>query len=256
MPHQQADPALTNPVAISLKLAGAETALAQSQGQMVAAESQLRQQAVSSFVEGGSARISNSLFEGSGNYDALLGKEYLATMTGDARDAVQRLVRARADLQAERARLQGELQLAQATIAQAVSASGDGVTLADQGQSLTGSLAINSPQDFAVAMLKALGDPISPQNLDAIVTWCKREGGAWNSPARFNPLNTSLRMPGSHAINGSAVQSYTSWSQGLTATIATLNGGAYRRILAALSAGTSASAVESAVAASPWGTHF
>jgi hypothetical protein len=63
-------------------------------------------------------------------------------------------------------------------------------------------------------------------------------------------------MPGSYAINGSDVQSYNSWSQGLVATVATLNSGAYRGILAALSAGSSIGAVEGAVADSPWGTHF
>jgi hypothetical protein len=63
-------------------------------------------------------------------------------------------------------------------------------------------------------------------------------------------------MPGSHSINGSGVQSYTSWSQGLTATVATLNGGAYRGILAALKAGGGVGAVEGAVSSSPWGTHF
>ena len=118
------------------------------------------------------------------------------------------------------------------------------------------SLAINGPPDFAVALLRTLGDPMTMQNIGAIVAWCTREGGAWNSPARFNPLNTSLKMPGSHGINGDGVQSYTSWSQGLTATVATLNSGAYRGILAALSVGSSVGAVESAVAASPWGTHF
>jgi hypothetical protein len=254
--QQQADPAPTNPVAISLRLAEAETALAQSQGQLDEAESQLRQQAVSSFVEGGSVRITNSQFQGNSGYEALLRKEYVATLTGDAQDGVRRLVRARADLKAEQARLQGELQLAQATIAQAVSASGDGAALADQDPSATGPIVVNNPQDFAFALLRTLGDPLTLPNVGAIVAWCHREGGAWNSPAKFNPLNTSMKMPGSHAINGSAVQSYTSWSQGLTATVATLNSGAYRGILAALAAGSSTSAVEGAVSASPWGTHF
>ena len=123
-------------------------------------------------------------------------------------------------------------------------------------RSAMSSLAINGPPDFAVALLKTLGDPVTSQNTQAIVAWCQREGGAWKSPSHFNPLNTSLRMPGSHAINGDGVQSYTSWSEGLTATVATLNSPSYRRILAALSAGNSVQAVESAVSASPWGTHF
>jgi hypothetical protein len=256
IPQQQANPAPTNPVAIGLRIASAETALAQSQGQVDAAESELRQEAVSSFVEGGSARVTNSLFQGQGGYDSVLREEYLATLTGDAQDAVRRLVRSRADLKAEQARLQGELQLAQATVAQAVSATGDGTTLTDQDPSATASFTISGPPDFAVALLRTLGDPLTTSNIGAIVAWCTREGGAWNSPARFNPLNTSMKMPGSHAINGAGVQSYTSWSQGLTATIATLNTGSYRGILAALSAGSSVGAVEGAVAASPWGTHF
>lgn len=250
-----ASPPLTNPVAISARLAAAETALAQSQAQVDAAEAQLRQGAVASFVDGGSARVVDSLFQGSGGYQGALRKAYLTTVTGDARDAVHRVMSARADLKAEETRLQAELQWAQANVAQVVSApSGDAVAASDT--SSTPSLTINSPQDFAVALLRALGDPVSLANTQAIVAWCKAEGGGWNNVARFNPLNTSMRMPGSHSINGDSVQSYTSWSQGLVATVATLNSGAYRGILAALSAGTSVGAVESAISSSSWGTHF
>jgi hypothetical protein len=250
----QADPPTSNPVAIGVRLADVETALAQSQGQVDDAAAQLRRQAVNAFMEGGSARVNNSWFQGSDAYDGALRKEYVAILTGNAQGAFQRLDRARADLKAQQVRLQQELKWAQAAVAQAVSAPGAAVAVSDSSSSAP--FTINTPQDFAVDLLRALGDPVSSASTQAIVAWCKAEGGAWNNPAHFNPLNTSMRMPGSYGINGSDVQSYTSWSQGLVATVATLNSGAYRGILAALSEGYSVGAVEGAVASSPWGTHF
>jgi murein DD-endopeptidase MepM/ murein hydrolase activator NlpD len=114
--------------------------------------------------------------------------------------------------------------------------------------------ALNTPRDFAVALLNAIGAPVTSQNLLAIVSWETAEGGGFGNRAQFNPLNTTLQMPGSHAINAVGVQAYTSSSQGMTATINTIRGGAYHGIIAALKAGNSAQAVERAVAASPWGT--
>jgi hypothetical protein len=113
---------------------------------------------------------------------------------------------------------------------------------------------INTPQDFALALLNALGDPLTGQNTEAIVSWEQKEGGAWNSPAQYNPLNTTRPMAGSYSINGVGVQAYTSWSEGLAATTQTLDEGMYSGILAALKAGNSAQAVERAVASSVWGT--
>ena len=115
-------------------------------------------------------------------------------------------------------------------------------------------MVINTSHDFAVALLETLGDPVTSQNTGAIVSWARAEGGAWNSPAKYNPLNTTRRMPGSYSINGAGVQAYTSWPEGLAATAQTLQAGAYGRILSALEAGSSGQAVERAVASSPWGT--
>jgi hypothetical protein len=115
-------------------------------------------------------------------------------------------------------------------------------------------LVINTPYDFAVALLNALGDPLTPQNIGAIVSWEKAEGGNWGSPATYNPLNTTRTMPGSRSVNGVGVQAYTSWSQGLSATVQTLQAGAYRNILSALKSGTSEQAIERAVVSSIWGT--
>ncbi len=115
-------------------------------------------------------------------------------------------------------------------------------------------MVINTSHDFAVALLETLGDPLTPQNTGAIVSWAQAEGGAWSGPAKYNPLNTTRRMPGSYSINGAGVQAYTSWPEGLDATAQTLQAGAYGGILSALKAGTSEQAVERAVASSIWGT--
>ena len=249
-PLGNADPAQIG--AFGLQLASDKAALDQAQSQVDAVGADLRQEAVNSYVDGGSP---NALLQGGGGYETLLRKEYLATVAANEQAAVRRLERGRALLRAEQARFENDEQLAMGAEDQGGAQAASAV-LSDQGTSATASLAINGPQDFAVVLLRALGDPVTPQNTQAIVAWCQREGGGWGNVARFNPLNTSMKMPGSHAINGDGVQSYTSWNEGLTATVATLHGGSYRGILAALRAGSSVGAVESAVAASPWGTHF
>ena len=80
------------------------------------------------------------------------------------------------------------------------------------------------------------------------------EGGNWFNGARYNPLDTTLPEPGATDMNSVGVKAYTSWSEGLAATVETLENGLYGNILAALSAGDNAPAVAAAVAVSPWGT--
>lgn len=111
-----------------------------------------------------------------------------------------------------------------------------------------------TPRSFADSLLSALGDPITPQNELAIAAWEAAEGGNWHNNATANPLNTTQDEPGATSINSAGVKAYTSWSQGLDATVQTLNNGRYGGILSALSAGNSAQAVGQAVQASPWGT--
>jgi len=98
----------------------------------------------------------------------------------------------------------------------------------------------------------------SSQNVAAIVAWEKQEGGNWNNPAKYNPLNTTQQEPGSITLTGSAqghIQAYTSWQQGLDATVATLHNGDYQPILDALTSGsTSVGAFGQAVGSTPWGT--
>ena len=107
---------------------------------------------------------------------------------------------------------------------------------------------------WAQAFLKSLGMPITADNVAALVAWEMAEGGHWYNTAYFNPLNTTQSMPGATVFNSVGVKAYTSWEQGLKASVITLRNGYYGGILDALSRGNDAQAVANAVAASPWGT--
>jgi hypothetical protein len=113
---------------------------------------------------------------------------------------------------------------------------------------------ISDRTSWANAFLAAAGEPQTSENVRAVVGWEKAEGGHWADSARFNPLNTTQAEPGSVPINSVGVQAFTSWAQGLQATVATIRNGRYGGILAALAAGNCAQCVANAVAASPWGT--
>jgi hypothetical protein len=120
-------------------------------------------------------------------------------------------------------------------------------------------LGIRSPADFANALLGALGAPDTKVNVDNIVGWEAEEGGNWNNTAAFNPMNTTLQEPGSTVMPGgntSGVQAYTSWDQGLKATLDTLEGGNYPGIIAALDQSAGWQSFASAVDSSPWGSNL
>jgi hypothetical protein len=111
-----------------------------------------------------------------------------------------------------------------------------------------------TPASWAAALLAKLGLPTTSPNLTAITAWENAEGGNWHNSDAYNPLNTTQSAPGAVATNSAGVKAYTSWDQGLTATVQTLTNGMYGGILAALSKGSSADDVVSAVVKSPWGT--
>ena len=97
---------------------------------------------------------------------------------------------------------------------------------------------INSPTGFADALLQALGAPTSAANVASIVHWEALEGGNWHNSAKFNPLNTTMHESGSTSMNGVGVQSYTSWAEGVKATVDTLKLAPYTSIVSALKAGS------------------
>jgi hypothetical protein len=79
-------------------------------------------------------------------------------------------------------------------------------------------------KDFAEAFLKELGAPVTKRNLWALLSWMQAEGNA----GKFNPLNTTQEMPGATNFNSVGVKNYTSFEQGVEATVDTLNWGADR----------------------------
>lgn len=110
-----------------------------------------------------------------------------------------------------------------------------------------------SQSGFAKAVLQGIGAPVTQNNIAAMVGWENAEGGNWGNNARYNPLNTTLPAAGATSINSAGVKAYTSWSQGVAATVATLKQGNFTGIRAALHAGTP-QAVATAIGQSPWGT--
>src|SRR4051812_28821245 len=103
---------------------------------------------------------------------------------------------------------------------------------------------------FAEAVLQGLGLPATPANLGVMVAWENEEGGHWNNSRKYNPLNTTYKMPGaSYGGQQGNIASYTSWDQGVAATVKTLALPAYAGIRSALQAGNNPQAVASAVGA-------
>jgi len=110
---------------------------------------------------------------------------------------------------------------------------------------------------FAQSALGALGAPTTGSSLKAFEAWEAQEGGNWHNSAKYNPLNTTLNMPGAGNTGSQGnIKVYKDWQQGLEATVKTLQGSSYKTIVADLKKGASVSEIESAINASPWGTHF
>ena len=103
---------------------------------------------------------------------------------------------------------------------------------------------------FSADILHRLGAPVTPANLAALAAWQRSEGGS----ARFNPFNTTQTMPGAGSYNSIGVRNYTSYAQGLNATVKTITNGRYGAVISALRHGRNPYAVASAVGNSPWGS--
>lgn len=136
-----------------------------------------------------------------------------------------------------------------------------GVNVNPDGGAYTGPTpdpnSIVTPLDWARVVISQLGVPDTSANEQALVAWAATEGGNWHNTARFNPLGTTLQLPGSTVMaggNSAGVQSYTSWQQGVQATVQMLQQANMSNILAALRSGNDAAAVAHAVGSSPWGT--
>ena len=110
---------------------------------------------------------------------------------------------------------------------------------------------------WATSFLAEIGAPITDDNLKAIGMWAQREGGWSQNSAAYNPLNTTLPLPGSWSMNDVGVKGYRTFEEGIRATVATLEGNradqrGYTAILNALRGNAGVVSVLSAVNASAW----
>jgi len=112
-----------------------------------------------------------------------------------------------------------------------------------------------TPRDFAKKILTTMGYPTSDNNINALVAWQALEGGHYYNAAKFNPLNTTQKMPGSYNPGFKAgVQAYKDWQQGIDATIKTLKYPMYSKIRDALQKSLNPNLTLKYINDSPWGT--
>lgn len=111
------------------------------------------------------------------------------------------------------------------------------------------------PQNWAQAILRGIGAPVTPQNLRFLAAWQRAEGGGTANNANWNPLNTTQPAGGAGSINSVGVRSYRSADQGIRATVATLLNGHYGDIVSGLRSGrASAEQLAHSGGLSTWGT--
>jgi hypothetical protein len=117
--------------------------------------------------------------------------------------------------------------------------------------------------EWAKALISKLGGNATEANTSAVISWMAQEGGHWGNSAGYNPLNTTRSMPGAKLMDGGpgrahGVKHYTSWEQGLEATVLTLTEKAkergYDKIVNSIITGKDKNRIMDAVYASKWGT--
>ena len=92
-------------------------------------------------------------------------------------------------------------------------------------------------RQWSIDFLHAIGNP-SPSEvcIDFVHAWEEMESGAEDfSPANFNPLNTTQRMPGSTNFNSAGVQNFPNYEEGIQANEIVLKNGLYPTLMGVLS---------------------
>ncbi len=105
---------------VSAEVTAAKAQVAQNQQQVSAIGDRLREDAVSSFMDGGTAQATDVLRDA--RYDSLLRQQYLDVLAGDQHQIVGRLRQARQALQARQTALEHDQQGAQDALASVASA--------------------------------------------------------------------------------------------------------------------------------------
>jgi len=108
--------------------------------------------------------------------------------------------------------------------------------------------------EFTQQVTKKLGAEVTLHTRRAWAAELQAEGGS----AKFNPTNTTLRLPGSTNYNSVGVQNYTSAEQGIEATVKTLKQQCcgYYKIRRRLRANLSARKIVRGFGESEWGTNL
>ena len=120
---------------------------------------------------------------------------------------------------------------------------------------------------WAKDFLTKIKAPVTDNNIAAVTAWMAQEGGGGggktglgvSGTAMYNPLNTTLGMPGATEFNSAHVKNYTSYSQGLDASIKTLTGSnanamGYTSIIQSLRANAPAAQTDALASNSGWVT--
>jgi len=116
-------------------------------------------------------------------------------------------------------------------------------------------LVVTTPLDFAYMLTNFLSLDPTPNRLHALVAWEAFEGGHWANQARYNPLNTTRSVEGSHPWSGKIpIQVFPDWQSGVKATALTIAQGNMIGIARALVRDDSPTQILYAVKNSPWGT--
>lgn len=121
--------------------------------------------------------------------------------------------------------------------AEAASAAAAGAAPAAGTAAAVTAPATASQASWAQSLLTAIGAPATAANLASVEHWIAAEGD-FSLPGHNNPLNTTLVTSGSTgSINSVGVQNYGSATQGVEATVQTLETGGYGDILMLLRSG-------------------
>ena len=84
-----------------------------------------------------------------------------------------------------------------------------------------------SDEEFYKKLLRELGAPTSKENLKFLYAWRQSEGKA----GKYNPFNTTHKLPNTTNFNSVGVKNYASIEDGLNATLKTLKNGRYNCIV-------------------------
>ena len=105
-------------------------------------------------------------------------------------------------------------------------------------------------KNFYEKLLKELGAPTSDENMKFLYAWRQSEGKA----GKYNPFNTTHKMPNSTNFNKVGVKNYSSIEDGLVATLKTLNNGRYECIVNGLRNDIGAAEISKCPSLKVWGT--